>query len=88
MTDSSQPTDPDGTEEATRAEVGEPSRIDEEAGGGLSLEERPDLDARQDRLGTVRKPAGPSRGASEERDDTPPRQNPQGPTDPSSTEAS
>lgn len=88
MTESAQPTEPDGTEEASRAEVGEPSRIDERAGAGPNDEARPDLDAREERMSTTRKPAGPSREEPEERDDVPPRQNDQGPTDPSGAEAS
>lgn len=88
MTESTQPTEPDGTEEAQRAEVGTPARLDEGAGGGPNADARPDLDAREERMSATRKPMGPPQEQSEVHEDAPPRRDDQRPTDPSGAEES
>jgi hypothetical protein len=76
---------PDGREEAQTIELGEPRRADTE-GPDESLEElpRPNLDRRQDRISTERKPAGPPLEAGPESlDEGRARENTEPPTDPS-----
>ena len=49
---------PQGDEETSRAELGEPRTVEEGAERGLD-EGRPDLDEREERIRTERKPMGP-----------------------------
>jgi len=77
---------PDGTQEARTSEAGEPSRGLERDASALE-EERPDLDERQSRISTRRKPMGPPIEALEEAVADLPREaapelSPEPPTDP------
>jgi hypothetical protein len=61
MNEETEGPEPQGQSEVQDAEVGEPER-----GGEESVGERPDLDARQERIRTERKPAGPPLREEEE----------------------
>ena len=84
MSQSPEARTPDGGEEAVSVEVGEPVRIEDPLRGSQEDQPRPNLDQREERISTTRKPMGPPI-----EEDTPsleesrPRENPEGPTDPS-----
>jgi hypothetical protein len=59
MTDEPQGRPPDGGEEAATVEVGEPARDARDTQRRAREEERPDLDERERRIRTQRKPMGP-----------------------------
>lgn len=84
MTNESQGRAPDGGEDATTVELGEPTRETAATRRRAREEERPDLDERERRIRTERKPMGPPLEApTEERDDPRPREGPsEPPTDP------
>jgi len=52
-----EPRQPDGAEEASSAEMGEPTTLDEAAGEGTGAV--PDLDARENSIRSERRAAGP-----------------------------
>jgi hypothetical protein len=52
-----EPERPDGSEESESVEVGEPDSGEERR--GLQEDERPNLDEREERISTRRKPMGP-----------------------------
>jgi hypothetical protein len=83
MTENANGPEPEGTESAQRAELGEPSQEEPEAADARAEQPRPDLDERERRLATVRKPMGPPTP----RVDIPPEEaaepSTEGPTDPS-----
>jgi hypothetical protein len=58
MNEEAQGPPPQGDEEATRVELGEPQTLAEEA-PRPSDEQRPDLDRREEAIRPVRKPMGP-----------------------------
>jgi hypothetical protein len=70
MTENIEARTPDGEGEAVRVSAGEPSRVQP---GAPQADQRPDLDAREERIGTSRKPLGPSQEEAPDRDDTPPQ---------------
>jgi hypothetical protein len=77
---------PDGRDEASTVNVGDPARISEQHTPPAEEQHR-DLDARQDRISTTRKPMGPQSagdrgGPADEPDADVPAENPQEPTDP------
>jgi len=51
--------EPEGREETTPIEVGDPERGGDDAQRGPAERERPDLDERQRRIGEERRPMGP-----------------------------
>jgi|GEM_PF-4334138 len=84
----SQGREPDGDEQAKTSEVGEPRRGLEHDEKRALEEERPDLDERQSRISTRRKPMGPPLDDLEERAEdlareAAPETPPEPPTDPS-----
>jgi len=58
MSESPEARIPDGVQEAQSVELGDPARVDDEPTRG-SLDERPDLDRREERISSTRKPMGP-----------------------------
>lgn len=80
--------EPDGSQEAKTSRAGEPARRLEQGERSAREEERPDLDERQSRISTRRKPMGPPlEDMEEEADDlareAAPEASPEPPTDPS-----
>ncbi len=83
MSDQSQERTPDGGEESTAAQVGEPVRDSDAVERRAREEERPDLDERERRIRTQRKPMGPPLEEAEERGERRgPVESPEPPTDP------
>lgn len=72
-----------GSSEADQVEVGPPSAAPEGTDRDSLDSRRPDLDERQRRIPSVRKPMGPAPRRSESRDDARPTVSDQAPTDPS-----
>jgi hypothetical protein len=71
---------PSGTSEAHEVELGEP--MHDEPGRRPREERHPDLDARQRRIPTTRKPAGPAPRRPRDLQDADVPESTQGPTDP------
>jgi hypothetical protein len=71
---------PSGTSEAREVELGEP--MHDEPGRRPREERHPDLDARQRRMSTIRKPAGPPPRRRRELQEAEIPESTQGPTDP------
>ena len=72
MTESPEPRTPDGDEQAEAVEVGEPDRLDPDRTRAAREDEeeaRPDLDARERRVRTTRRPPGPPLRESSDRGD-------------------
>lgn len=78
--------EPDGNQEAKTSSVGEPTRELEHGEQRAREEERPDLDERQSKISTRRKPMGPPLEDLEDADDiareAAPEASPEPPTDP------
>lgn len=75
---------PDGSQETESVELGDPARIDQETRESLEDQPRPNLDRREERISTTRKPMGPPlETGTPSFDETPPPENTEGPTDPS-----
>jgi hypothetical protein len=71
MTESDQEFGPNGSTEADRVDAGPATEVDpQERARAARTESRPDLDARQRRLSTSRRPMGPQRRSEEERTDS------------------
>ncbi len=67
MSDQPQGRTPDGGEESAAGQVGEPARDSDAVERRVREEERPDLDERERRIRTQRKPMGPPLEEAEER---------------------
>ena len=83
MTENTNGSPPDGTEEADRVEIGEAAQPVPGVEATDRDEGRPDLDLRQRRMATIRKPMGPAPQRSDTRDDSAVSASDEGPTDPS-----
>lgn len=85
MSQSSEERAPDGGQETESVELGDPARIEVETTRGSSQEQpRPNLDQREERISTTRKPMGPPLEAgTASLDDTRGLGSTEGPTDPS-----
>lgn len=83
MSDQSQERTPDGREESETVQVGEPARESDAVERRAREEQRPDLDERESRIRTQRKPMGPPLQEAEERAERRgPEESPEPPTDP------
>jgi hypothetical protein len=83
MSDQSQGRAPDGGEESATVQVGGPVRDSDDVERRAREEERPDLDERERRIRTQRKPMGPPLEEAEERaEPRGPVESPEPPTDP------
>lgn len=71
MTESPEPRTPDGGEQAEAVEAGEPARVDPDRSRAAREDEepRPDLDERERRVRTTRRPPGPPLRESSDRGD-------------------
>jgi hypothetical protein len=83
MTENGIGPEPEGTESAQRAELGEASQEEPEAAEERAEQPRPDLDERQQRLSSVRKPMGPPTPRVDTRPEEAAESSTEGPTDPS-----
>lgn len=82
MSENANEPSPAGTEEAREARAGEASELEPGPPSFAGDVERPDLDRRQRRIATVRKPMGPARPRAERQDEAPQPESTEGPTDP------
>ena len=84
MTQETEGRAPEGRSEAETVELGEPTRRNrEEALRAREEEVRPDLDERDRRISTERRPMGPPLREPTEREELQQRERTEGPTDPS-----